>query len=452
MATGFIMYNDYDMCARNITSTSKWIFLTYSASLLTFGTIGNVVLLVTLIYKRYCVKRVGSSRRRSSATLSISNVTTLNTQSYSGPRRQFSPADPLLSLLTCYQTACLWFFVFPQVLIYVINFDLTATNQSVCVIHRFLSRFCLNSSLVVMCVFSVYRAWSMKWPFSSTKWIDSKRLKVCMVGSHVFVLLKNLPSFWMVKVTETRQAKQCGLLSDQTRKTLVIFYHYTEMITHSIIGYTILAVCDALLYLTLRKTNRSVRKLKTDEKRSYRISSREAGPSLSRHTEGLLASQVILGISAMQVLLSTPYFVIVQLGQAIKLNLIPTRFEAPIKTSLQLLVFTNWGLNYWVILCISRQFRQQTCYVLRCFFNFISCGMCERIFTPKDTALTTTMAVSTVGQLITLSRLPLITAETTTKALCRAASLERMKSTGANGSKSHMSKPDRGQPKFSTTT
>ncbi|CAL8098789.1 unnamed protein product [Calicophoron daubneyi] len=345
--------------AYTLSQTTRDILFSYSLVIIIVGTIGNVLLLGTLIYKHV---------KQSQTSVTETNITTPDlclqphpTVKHKPPKKGWSLADELLLLLTVSDILCLWVLAVRYSILLSTCYDIRVYNTAVCKIHMYLSMVCTNLANAFLCIFSVQRAICIRWPLANYTWLSRKRLNMCVGVSLVFILLKHVAVFYFFEVLEDEDGLQC----ESTLLESAVFraYYNFEFATHVVIGYSILIVANICLCIALHQRGslqaHSGNELNTlsGERLKTQISDSATG--------GRNTARIILLFSIFQLITSVPFFVLLELSQLFELDIIPHEYRALTYYICTLAMFTNNAVNFFLLSSISERFRSDTKDFLR---------------------------------------------------------------------------------------
>ncbi|GAA55345.1 hypothetical protein CLF_107641 [Clonorchis sinensis] len=345
-----------DQALADANSIYRNICVAYFIILFSLGVVGNTLLLSTLIYKQFQPRHVNTSSRR--GTLQVRAPIRFHPRKH---RLRFhSTADYLLFLLVFCEFICIWLVLLRYGLHLIADTDLRNFSTFGCKLHVFLSQSAINMTVAMMCIFSAHRMVSMKWPLGTMKRITRRRLNWIIIGSLLSVLLKQLPVFHLFYRDEVGDGVQKCIKSRDPRLSVYInVYSYVEFGTHSALGYTLLVCFNSVLYYTVNRYRRQNR-----QKSIVGVSKMEDAEITLKKTESrrvrLSASIVIISLSFVQVLSTIPYFLLIELNTRFKLNLVPVEYQFVVYYASIFTVFVNNAINYYLVLSISKKFRQLT--------------------------------------------------------------------------------------------
>ncbi|THD28367.1 hypothetical protein D915_000855 [Fasciola hepatica] len=200
----------------------------------------------------------------------------------------------------------------------------------------------------------------MRWPLLARKFITRFRLNCCLVGILAFISLKHVPVLFIYAGVEDPHSTNCATQPYAIAITADKVYRLFDFITHSIIGYSLMVLLNAILYSALRQYRA------LPEVNSTRIltSPRHPVPSSAHktsagvHRRGLAASRIILCLSVSQVISTIPYFILIELFGILKVNWLTPRNYLTLYYACVFTLFTNYVINYFVVLLISSRIRQ----------------------------------------------------------------------------------------------
>ncbi|CAL8098793.1 unnamed protein product [Calicophoron daubneyi] len=333
-----------------LSLTSRYICLTYSILLLVFGTVGNILLVCTVIYKNV---RKGESTCETQTTVDDGNKVSTRLTGRSKLRKHlFSPADQLLILLTASDLLCLWILVIRYTIDLGIQFDIRTASTVCCKIHVFLSFICSNVSIALLCVFAVHRALCIRWPLAAYTWLSRRVITASLIVTVIFITGKHFVLLFVFDVYKIDGGLYCDAREPQL---LILGHYYFEFATNAVLGYAILIVSNIMLYISVVSKKRLQSHSHTPfngQSANQRCIQTGVQASTGRHI-----ARILLIFSILQLLTSTPFFVCIELSQLMRWSLVPAEHTFLVYYALLLAMFTNNAINYYVLLCISRQFR-----------------------------------------------------------------------------------------------
>ncbi|KAG5448941.1 hypothetical protein CSKR_103439 [Clonorchis sinensis] len=318
-------------------------FITYSIILLVFGTVGNVLLLATVLYKN--VRRSSPESRTE-----VPSNATVATSKHQG---HVSIADKLLIMLTLSDLFCLWVLV----LRYTVNLltfgELRSASQFACLFHTYLSMCLSNLSIVFLCIFCVHRTAVIIWPFAIHTWLTGRCLNICLAVSTVAIFLKHIPVFFIFGLQDTGTQKKCDTTGEMP--FIEQGYVYCEFITHCVLGYLILIVSNVCMCIALRKRHAQGFPLTLPA-----TSGENRGNILCKSSRSKNVAYVIALFSLLQLITSIPFFIVIELSSYVGVKLVPENQRLFVYFTLLLATFTNNAINYYVMVGISSKFRADT--------------------------------------------------------------------------------------------
>ncbi|KAA0189671.1 hypothetical protein FBUS_00500 [Fasciolopsis buskii] len=338
-------------------------FLVYSILLILFGCSGNVMLLTTLVYKQRR-QQVPTRFHRSVSSQSSTGGTMPR---YLRPGRGYftSTADYLLFLVTLCEFCCIWVVVLRYTVHLALGYDLRTRFKHGCVIQKFLTSFFTHVFVALLCVFLAQRAFSMRCPLLARKVITRFRLNCCLASILVFISLKHVPVLFIYADVKNSHTTNCATQPGRIAVTMDQVYRLFDFITHSVIGYGLMVVLNAVLYSALRKSRLSPLARNTriiNSPKPEILTDQKCNVGISRR--GLAASRIILCLSISQVISSIPYFVLIELFHMLKLNWLTPRNQLAIYYVCVFILFTNYVINYFVVLAVSSRIRQTSMKML----------------------------------------------------------------------------------------
>ncbi|CAL8098791.1 unnamed protein product [Calicophoron daubneyi] len=342
----------------HLTPTIRLTLTSYAIALITIGTVSNSLLLFTIIF-RYKRRRVFMTRMKSLAEElkrppSATHLKQVN--------KSLTLADELLVLLTICDLFCLWILVLRHTVLLLTSYDIRIHSQLLCKIHTYASMVCSNLSTALLCIFSVQRTICIKWPLVSYTWFSRSRLNICLFVSLLLILLKHAPVFYFFNIYQKGNDYYCDFALEDAHY-FTIYYEF-EFITHVIIGYLLLAVANVCLCVFLR------------DKRPNHSSSGSSSTSCtctqrSLRKGGHNTGRIVLLFSTFQLITSVPFFVLIELNQVFGMRLFPARYAITVFYFTILAVLTNNALNYFLLLAISKRFREDSAEFLVNVFSYI---------------------------------------------------------------------------------
>ncbi|TGZ55778.1 hypothetical protein CRM22_010322 [Opisthorchis felineus] len=332
-------------------------FITYSIILLVFGTVGNILLLATVLYKN--LRRSPPESR--TEVLSSAAVAT------SKHKGRVSVADKLLVMLTLSDLFCLWVLV----LRYTVNLltfgDLRSASQFACLFHTYLSMCLSNLSIVLLCIFCVHRTAVIIWPFAIHTWLTRRCLNICLVVAIFAIFLKHIPVFFIFSLQDTGTQHKC----DTTGEMPVVEqgYVYCEFITHCVLGYSVLIVSNVCMCIALQR-----RHTQGVPPALPKTAGEKRGNNLYKSNRSKTVAYMIALFSLIQLITSIPFFIVIELSLYVGVKLVPENQRLFVYFALLLAMSTNNAVNYYVMVGISSKFRADT----RKLFEFLCCLCCGK--------------------------------------------------------------------------
>ncbi|KAG5448940.1 hypothetical protein CSKR_103440 [Clonorchis sinensis] len=353
-----------EMSGEGIKPFIRHFLVVYCFSLIILGVIGNVLLLSTLIYKQIRPRNLRSLSTKKTSAVSVGPAK----RNWKGRFRFFTTADYLLFILVSCECICIWIVLLRYGIHLASGFDFATLSELGCKIHMFASRLVLNMTVAMMSIFSAHRMISMRWPLVTLERITRTRLNWLIICSFVLIISKQIPVFFLFRLDlENRDIHRCTASLEHEDATLRQIYFYLEFSTHSGLGYFLLIAFNVTLYVTIKRYRRQNNRSRTDfivDGRAPSCSKREN----NARSQGLTMTRIIMSLSLIQVVSTTPYFLLVEANKRLKLNFFPAEYEVLVFYTCILAVYTNNALNYYIILCISRKFRQLTMELIRLVF------------------------------------------------------------------------------------
>ncbi|KAA3680944.1 uncharacterized protein DEA37_0002524 [Paragonimus westermani] len=325
-----------------LTEPERLTLYVYSVLLLVVGTVGNSLLLATVLFKKL--------RKPTLEVNTIQCPAIARTVQKVHPAHTGSTADKLLLLLTFADLVCLWVLVLRYSLTLSAYGDVRLQNKFACKFHTFLSMVCSNLSIALLCIFSVHRAISIRWPLASYTWLSKRKLNACLFGAFVFILLKHAPALFIFSLVDLDVGVKCDIRPDTD--TLGKAYYYLEFSTHCVLGYPILIVSNILLYVFLKRTlKRGITSMSGTSNRSTDTVTQSAT------TTGISIARVLLFFSWIQLITSVPFLIFIESSDQFGWDIIPDNRKLFVYFALLLAMLTNNGINFFIMIGISTKFR-----------------------------------------------------------------------------------------------
>ncbi|KAA3679232.1 uncharacterized protein DEA37_0015010 [Paragonimus westermani] len=312
------------------------VMCVYSYFLLAMGTSGNILLLLTLLFKKH-------HRRKP-----VPEIIPRHANLYPSCRVVSGNAsDRLLMLLTTSDLCCLWVLVLRYLIILTSGGDIRTVSDSFCKIHTFSSMVCSNLSIALLCIFSVHRTIGIQWPLVSHTWLTKKRLNTYLVFALMIILLKHTSVLFLFQLSEIGQRKKCDL-NDQW-PTLGKVYYNIEFSTHCCLGYSVLIISNICLFVALKRKTR---------KNLVTTSRDKSGPNDATH-KGINTARTLLFFTIIQLLTSVPFLVVIEFNDQLNLQMVPEQHKLTVYFGLLLAMFTNNAINYFLMIGISKTFMNE---------------------------------------------------------------------------------------------
>ncbi|KAA0189675.1 hypothetical protein FBUS_00501 [Fasciolopsis buskii] len=317
----------------------------YTVILIAFGTVGNILLLSTIFYKRFRrslpteateMTAIGTQKLRTNSTSVVRTPITPAVQ------QRLSIADQLLSVLTVTDTLCLWIIVTRYLVHLSTDYDIRTYSVAACKFHTFLTMILSDASTAILCIFAAHRAVCIRYPLISHHWFTRSRMKIITLVAFLFIMSKHLPSLFLFTLLPIPNGLKCDVRED-TSVYNQIYYNF-EFITHAIFGYLCLIVANILLFVSLAYTNR--------------VQTAAQAGSGESPASGLQIARVILLFSFIQLITAVPFFILIELSGLYELFLLPDSTQLIMYYILTLAIFSNCGINFYMLLGISERFRK----------------------------------------------------------------------------------------------
>nr|CAH8840906.1 unnamed protein product [Trichobilharzia regenti] len=337
------------------------ILAIYSISVIIFGSLGNILILLTISHKNYLLQHENGRSVDSSFTSSIDIIKGIICI------KSCKRSELLLILLTYADFICLWIIVLRYAIHLSADQDIRAITLTGCLLHTYLSMVGSNLSVGLLGIFSVQRAIAIIWPMISKKLLTRKCLYICMLITLLIILTKHLPVFILLNIRQlTPDLYVCDInYNDDDNKTKFKYYYYIEFSTHIVLGYVILIISNISLFICLNIQKRN--------KISNVSIGNDSTTQKSNRIRYMNSARLVLALSFYQVISSIPFFVLVELPSVSGRQIIPSNKRWLAYYITTLLLFTNNSYNFFITVYVSQHFRKSTKLMLLHAWNSLKC-------------------------------------------------------------------------------
>ncbi|CAH8840530.1 unnamed protein product [Trichobilharzia szidati] len=338
------------------------ILAIYSISIIIFGSLGNILILLTISHKNYLLQYENGRSVDSSFNSSIYIIKGIICI------KSCKRSELLLILLTYTDFICLWILVLRYAIHLTTDQDIRTITLAGCLLHTYLSMVGSNLSVGLLGIFSVQRAIAIIWPMISKKWLTRKCLYICMIITLLIILIKHLPVFILLNIRQLAPSLYvCDInYKDDDNKTKFKYYYYIEFSTHIVLGYVILIISNISLFICLNIQKRNkVANITTGNDTT-------TTQKLNR-IRYMNSARLVLALSFYQVISSIPFFVLVELPSVSGSQIIPDKKRWLAYYITTLLLFTNNSYNFFITVYVSQHFRKSTKLMLLHTWNSLKC-------------------------------------------------------------------------------
>lgn len=328
-----------------LTSVEHGSIFSYAIILITFGTIGNVLLILTICAKMF-KKHIPKERSTAVTNLSVAPRVSIQTRSVLRLQKM-SQADQLLMMLTVSDLLCLWILLLRHIIFLKTDWDIRIANSTACKLGTFIAFVFTDLSVAILCIFSVHRALLIQCPLHSHVWLTRTKINIACLVAVVFILVKHIP---VLVFFDNKSNDLCDLIPSY-QQSVEIYYKF-EFATQCILGYLIMIVANIILFAAFH--------CKKDSNIATHVGQAKQGESNAGSSSGRNIARILLCFSAIQLVTSVPTYIFIELSGVFHLELIPRNRMLLTYYICCLATLTNSGINYYLLLVVSTKFRKDT--------------------------------------------------------------------------------------------